>query len=182
MAVTRSTAADRQAAPPLIRAANPRTFELVCLVFASLLVTAALYLTYSAKMAQVADDKPLFLTELARSEQLIPYVQFLPRPRDRQAAARQMYDLIRLQRPAAERRSARPSPGRRPGRCFTRADRADQAELVVRTPVSSAAFFLWAGHRILVFLRDPHLVAIRGFTGEQSILPILHLLTGTGWL
>ena len=40
MAVTRSTAADRQAAPPLIRAANPRTFELDRVsLFASLLVT-----------------------------------------------------------------------------------------------------------------------------------------------
>ena len=80
MAVTRSTAADRKTAPPLIRQRNPRSFELASMLVASLIVLAALALTYMAKTTEVADAKPLFLSDLARAEQLIPYLQILPTP------------------------------------------------------------------------------------------------------
>ena len=66
------------------------------MLLASLLVVAALALTYLAKTAEVADAKPLYLGELARAEQLIPYLQILPTPRERQVAARQVYDWCSL--------------------------------------------------------------------------------------
>ena len=87
MAVTRSTAADRKTAPPLVRERNSRSFELVSMLLASMLVIAALSLTFLAKAAEIADAKPVYLSDLARAEQLIPYLQqILPTPRERQVA------------------------------------------------------------------------------------------------
>ena len=53
--------------------------------------------------------------------------------------------------------------------------------LAVRTPAEfRSQFFLWAAISILAFYAIHIFWRIRGFTGEQAILPILHLLTGTG--
>src|SRR5688572_6445543 len=94
MAVTRSTAADRKTAPPLIRPRNPRSFELIALFVASLLSLAGISLTYLAKTTEVTPQTPLMLSDLARAEQLIPHLQLLATPRDRQVAAREIYNLV----------------------------------------------------------------------------------------
>ena len=94
MAVTRSTAAERRSAPPLIRPRNSRSFELTGLVFASILSLCGLALTYLAKTGEVAAQKPLLLNADARAEQIIPYLQMLGSPRERQAAAREIYNFV----------------------------------------------------------------------------------------
>ena len=94
MAVTRSTAAERRNAPPLIRPRNARSLELVALVIASILSLSGLALTYLAKTTEVAAQKPLTLSDAARAEQIIPHLQMLGSARERQVAAREIYNLV----------------------------------------------------------------------------------------
>jgi cell division protein FtsW (lipid II flippase) len=182
MAVTRSTAADRKTAPPLIQQRNARSFELVSMFVASLLVLAALTLTYMAKAAEVADAKPLFLGELARAEQLIPYLQILPTPRERQAAARQVYDLVQTHGGHLPNVGAigRLRVGDKP--LFTQSQVARlKPTFAVRTLAEyREKLVLWAGLFFALFYAVHIFWRMRGFDGEQAILPILHLLTGTG--
>ncbi|HYP05060.1 MAG TPA: FtsW/RodA/SpoVE family cell cycle protein [Bryobacteraceae bacterium] len=177
MAVTRSTAADRRTATPLIRPRNSRTFEFVGLFVASLLTLAGLALTYLAKTGEVAAQKPLVLNSELRAEQITPLLQMLPSPRERQNAARQIYNL------AQENNGRLPNVGAIARlKLFTASQLSSlKRNLAVRTLADyKRSFLLWAAAFFAVFYGLHIVWRIRGFNGEQAILPILHMLTGVG--
>ena len=61
-----------------MRTAKPRNFELIALSFASLLVSRRSRSHLQREDSALADQKPLFLSEVARPEQLIPYLISCP--------------------------------------------------------------------------------------------------------
>ena len=183
MAVTRSTAAERRSAPPLIRSRNPRTFEFAALVIASILSLCGLTLTYLAKTAEVAAEKPLVLSVDLRAEQLVPHLQVLPTPRERQVAAREIYTLVQSQNgglPNVGAIGRLTGPNSRP--LFSQSQLARlKPNLAVRTATEyRRSFLLWVTAFFAGFYIVHILWRVRGFAGEQAILPILHLLTGVG--
>ncbi len=99
MAVTRSTAADRQRHAPVFagRPAGLRTRELFALIGAAMLVAAALLLAYSGRMARLetSTPTPINLSQLDRAEQLYPYLTSIPAPAERQYIARKIFEHVR---------------------------------------------------------------------------------------
>ncbi|HYI94066.1 MAG TPA: FtsW/RodA/SpoVE family cell cycle protein [Bryobacteraceae bacterium] len=182
MAVTRSTAADRQSAPPLIRPPNSRSFELVALVLASILAVAGILLTYTAKTSEMDAAKPLYLSEVSRAEQLQPLLQFLPSPRERQAAARQIYDLIQSNNGYLPNVGAtgRLRVGEKP--LLTQGQLARLKPMLAVRTLSDfrSQSVLWVVVVFVAFYAVHLFWRFQGFDGEQAILPIIHLLTGVG--
>ena len=99
MAVTRSTAAERDRAPAAFQF-QPfrwRTAELLCLVAASVLVGAALYLTYNGRLARTEEPAkpPLNLLSVERREQLLPYLTPIQNQAERQYVSRKIFERVR---------------------------------------------------------------------------------------
>lgn len=184
MAVTRSTAADRRGSSPLIRPRNSRTFELAALLGASVLVAAALALTYAAKVrASVSAAPPLQLTSVTRAEQLIPYLGFLPGPRERQAAAKQIHGLLQASNGRLPNVGAlgRLRVGDKP--LFTQAEVARlKPSLAVRDLGEYRnQFLLWASAFFAAFYAIHIFWRVQRFDGNQALLPVIHLITGVGF-
>jgi cell division protein FtsI/penicillin-binding protein 2/cell division protein FtsW (lipid II flippase) len=105
MAVTRSTLAERAQNPHQPIEARGRARERVLLLLTSAAILAAVSLTVAAKMARVAtridsrvegsDSERLNLSTLDRREQLLPFLQWVSSPAERQYIAGKIYEDIR---------------------------------------------------------------------------------------
>src|ERR1700677_4345911 len=97
MAVTRSTLAERAQHPHHPIEARGRALERVLLLLTSGLILAALSLTAAAKMARIggSDSERLNLSTLDRREQLLPFLQWVSSPAERQYIAGKIYEDIR---------------------------------------------------------------------------------------
>lgn len=184
MAVTRSRASERgqQAAA----AQAPRHFELAALVLASLLVACALTLVYRAKLegpvAAAARQKLVNLNAIERREQLLPLLGFAANARERASMAQRIWEFVRDGNVPNVGVLGRIPEARGSGRLLTPAQVAElKPALVVRTAEDfRRAFLLWAGAYFAVFYLLHLWWRLRGFGGEQAVLPAIHLLTGIG--
>ena len=97
MAVTRSTLAERARYPHRAIEARGRALERVLLLLTSALILAAVSLTAAAKMARVgvSDSQRLNLSTLDRREQLLPYLQSISSPAERQYIAGKIFEGVR---------------------------------------------------------------------------------------
>jgi cell division protein FtsW (lipid II flippase) len=97
MAVTRSTLAERAQNPYRPIEAQGRAGERVLLFLTSALIFAAVSLTAAAKMARIggSDSERLNLSTLDRREQLLPFLQWVSSPAERQYIAGKIYEDIR---------------------------------------------------------------------------------------
>jgi cell division protein FtsW (lipid II flippase) len=183
MAVTRSSASERQTRRPARTAPEPRVFELIALLLASIVASAALMLVYRAKTEPLAglDPKLLNLNALERREQLLPLLDFAPNARERQFMATRIWEFARDGQLPNVGALAR-VPGRENSRLLTSSQIAQlKPRVIVRTPDAfSNAFLLWSGVWLAAFYVLHFFWRFRGFDGEQSILPSIHLLTGVG--
>ncbi|MEJ7606217.1 MAG: FtsW/RodA/SpoVE family cell cycle protein, partial [Bryobacteraceae bacterium] len=159
------------------RRITSRGFELAGVLAGSVLVAAGLALVYQAKVAPAlrSDSKLLNLNAIERREQLIPYLQFLPSPRERQLAATRIFEFLQTKKV--------PNVG---ALVQAKALTGGQVSylkpsLVVRTPAEyQRQFWLWIASFFAVFYLIHGFWRARGFAGEQLILPALQLLTGIG--
>src|SRR6202453_539028 len=97
MAVTRSTLAERAQHPHHPIEARGRGWERVLLLLTSALILAAVSLTAAAKMARVGvlDGQHLNLSTLDRREQLLPFLQSIASPAERQYIAGKIFEGVR---------------------------------------------------------------------------------------
>ncbi len=98
MAVTRSTSAERAQNPRHPIQGRGRALERVLLLLTSALILAAVSLTAAAKMARIddgSDSERLNLSTLDRREQLLPFLQSISSPAERQYIAGKIFEHIR---------------------------------------------------------------------------------------
>ena len=98
MAVTRSTSIERAQNPRQpIEARGSRALERVLLLLASVLILAAVSLTAIAKMARIggSDSERVNLSTLDRREQLLPFLQSISSPAERQYVAGKIFEGVR---------------------------------------------------------------------------------------
>jgi cell division protein FtsW (lipid II flippase) len=97
MAVTRSTLAERARYPHHPIDTRGRAGERVLLLLTSALILAAVSLTAAAKMARVgaSDNQGLNLSTLDRREQLLPFLQSIASPAERQYIAGKIFEGVR---------------------------------------------------------------------------------------
>jgi cell division protein FtsW (lipid II flippase) len=97
MAVTRSTSIERALNPRQPIEARGRALERVLLLLASALIVAAVSLTATAKMGRIggSDSERLNLSTLDRREQLLPILQSISSPAERQYVAGKIFEGIR---------------------------------------------------------------------------------------
>src|SRR5271156_691177 len=212
MAVTRSTLAERAQNPHHPMEARGRAWERVLLLLTSALILAAVSLTAAAKMARIggSDNGRLNLSTLDRREQLLPFLQWVSSPAERQYIAGKIcehvrggegsvshvgeigqirvgiHDVLRthgltgLQARAQQVQSARPG-----AETIVLLDSAELARLKPSFVVRDKSEFrtqliLWS---LLVFCSfwAVHIFwSVRGTGGPQYVLPSLLLLSGVG--
>ena len=218
MAVTRSTTIERAQNPRQPVGARSRVLERVLLLLTSALILAAVSLTAAAKMARVEGSpdserlnlSTLNLSTLDRHEQLLPFLQWISSPAERQYIAVHIFEGIRsgpgsvshvgelgqlrvtihdvlrthglteLQARAHQVEAARPG-----AETIPLLSSADIARLKPFFVVRDRSQFrnqliLWS----LVFLGSFWAVhifwSLRGAGGEQYVLPSIVLLSGVG--
>ncbi len=183
MAVTKSwelrvvTTLERPAgAPP------ERRRELPWLIGASLMVSAGLLMTGFAKTQNFPDIEArlergelLNLNAVRTPEQVLPFLNALPNAEERQAAAEKIVAAISPSKPL-------PNVG---ALAHIRAIRPVFAKLkpllVVRTPREFRQNYAgWLLLYLAAFYAVHFIWRKRGFRGDPSILPALHLLSGMG--
>jgi cell division protein FtsW (lipid II flippase) len=158
--------------------------ELVAMLLASVLVGCGLALVWQAKTAGLGnlDPKVLNLNTLDRREQLLPLITFASGPRERQYLANRIWEFAQDHKLSNVGAIGR-IPGREgTGRLLTPAQVSELKQLlIVRTPEQfRSAVFLWIGVYFALFYMVHVFWRVRGFSGEQGILPAIHLLTGVG--
>jgi cell division protein FtsI/penicillin-binding protein 2/cell division protein FtsW (lipid II flippase) len=201
MPVTRSRALERQAAAPA-RAFFWRTRELIWLAAASLIAGAGLYLVYQSRQPAVdATPAPLNLNALGAREDLLPVLTpVFPDSGLRTFAAQQIYyasgslsnvgALARLRISADElaSRALRPLRERLNGRASLPLLTAEQFRqlkplLSVRTPYRfRREFFLAVALFFVAFFAAHIFLSLRRFEGDQSLLPLVLLLSAIGFI
>jgi len=213
MAVTRSRAEERVAAREIrlgTRAWTPSEFAWLAAV--SILIVSGLYLVYRAKSAAFGEiEKGLLakqllnLNELASREDLLPFLNIVTDPGERQFVARRIYDvagnlpnvgsLARLRVTESEIPGARglasfksriaqaPDMGRERSIPLLTAEqfRVLKPQFVVRRPAAfQRDLLLWS----LLFFSAYSAVELwwllRGFTGDRTLIVPIFLLTGAG--
>src|ERR1700733_9750061 len=101
MAVTRSTSVERAQNPRQRIEARGSALERVLILVTPAMILAALSLTAAAKMARIdtriggSDSEPLNLSTLDRREQLLPFLQWISSPNERQYIAGKIFEGIR---------------------------------------------------------------------------------------
>jgi cell division protein FtsW (lipid II flippase) len=97
MAVTRSTSVERAQKPRQPIEARGRALERVLLLLTSALILAAVSLTAAARLARMggSDSERLNLSTLDRREQLLPFLQSISSPAERQYIAGKIFEGIR---------------------------------------------------------------------------------------
>jgi cell division protein FtsI/penicillin-binding protein 2/cell division protein FtsW (lipid II flippase) len=179
MAVTRSTAAGR---PKSRRAGKHwRSIEFAALLLAGALVAPGLHLVYQAKAPGLAEaaqglaaKRLLNLNELSAREDLLPALGMIADAQARTEAARQIYYAS----------GSLPNVGALARiRGLLTADQFRQLKplFVVRRPERfESAFFRWVAAFFLAFLLVHVWWSVRGFGGDQWLLPVTMLLAGAG--
>ena len=201
MAVTRSKATERAiVAPAGIRAW--RITEFIWLLAASAFVGFGLYLVYQSRQpALTATPAPLNLNTLSAREDLLPALTpIVPDTALRNFAAQKIYyasgslsnvgALARLRINADELapRALKSLRDRMAGRTSMQLLTAEQFRqlkplFAVRTPEQfRRKFFLWCGLFFAAFLVTHIWLSLRGFAGDQSLLPATLLLSGIGFI
>jgi len=179
MAVTRSTAADR---PRMGRAPKAwRRNELLGTLAAGLVVAFGLHLVYQAKSAGLAEIEQglaakqlLNLNGLTAREDLLPALTAIADTHAREEAARQIYYISGgLGNVGALARIH--------GLFTSEQFRQLKPLFVVRRPAQfQAAFYRWSVLFFAAFLLVHIFWSLRGFRGDQFLLPVVMLLTGAG--
>ncbi len=188
MAVTRSWESQVALTVEAVKPPVPleRRRELVWLIGASLLIAAALFFVYTAKihdfpeLAQRLQQGAVFNLNADReASHIAAYLRGLPEGMDRDPAARAVAAYL-------DRTGVLPNVGAL-ARVETGAGtlRRSLARLkplfVVRTPADfRLQFFVWTGVYFLAFYLVHICWRVRRFRADGSILPALHLLTGLG--
>jgi hypothetical protein len=97
MAVTRSTSVERARNPQPTYGGGGRTLERVLLLLTSALILAAVSLTAAARIARMvgSDSERLNLSTLDRREQLLPFLQWISSPAERQYIAGKIFEGVR---------------------------------------------------------------------------------------
>jgi len=208
MAVTRSKAIERgEIRRAGRRPALWRRGELAWLLAAALMVSLGFTLVYRAKSQglgaiehDLAAKKLLNLNELSAREDLLPALSTLfPDATERELAARKIYYLsgglsnvgaVARIRVTAEDlgsgrglKSFRERLGTRESEPLLTGDQLREWKplVVVRRPAQfRRAFFLWCGLFLAAFLVAHAWWSLRGFGGDQTLLPAVLLLTGVG--
>ncbi len=212
MAVTRSTLAERAQNPHHPMEARGRAWERVFLLLTSALIFAAVSLTAAAKMARVdgSGNERLNLSTLDRREQLLPFLQWVSSPAERQYLAGKIFegarsgegslshvgeigqihvgirDVLRthgltvLQARAQQVQSARPG-----AETILLLDSAELARLkpffVVRDKSEfRTQLILWCLLVFCAFWAVHIFWSVRGAGGPQYVLPSVLLLSGVG--
>lgn len=208
MAVTRSSAAERQQTrPPARSGLAPRNLELAALLCASVVLGFGIFLVSSAKRQSIGQAKQtLDLNQVDRAEQLLPKLTVFTSPYDRQFAAGKILAYLR------EQGGSVPNVGALARIDVTRRDlqlnrrleywREPLEKGAERAPLLSAAgiraikpafavrngsvysrqLVMWAVILFLSFYALHAFWIVSGFRGEQLVLPVLHLLTGLSFL
>src|ERR1039457_1097319 len=180
MAVTRSTAAER---PRISHARKTgwRRDELIGLAAATLILAFGLFQVYRAKSADLAgidhglaSKQLLDLNALTAREELLPALSSIADPHARDEAARQIYYVAGgLKNVGALARIH----GLFTGEQF----RQLKPVFVVRRPAQfQSAFYPWSALFFAAFLAVHLFWSLRGFRGDQFLLPAVMLLTGAG--
>jgi cell division protein FtsW (lipid II flippase) len=182
MAVTRSRIEDRFAVRSAARQrAGWRTRELLLTLAAAAIVAAGLNQVHRAKSQGLpeidqglAAKRLLNLNELSAREDLLPALApFFPKLRERDTAAREIYYLS----------GTAPNVGVIARKKVLTAEQFHQLKplLVVRRPATfQRALYVWSTLFFAGFLLAHLWWSVRGFTGDQTLLPSLLLLSGIG--
>ncbi len=182
MPVTRSSAGERVSVPRNLRPTPFWRFTELYWLLAGIAFTAAgLYLVYHAKTHDFADIEKglasrqiLNLNQLSAREDLLPALSIIPDARRRADAARRIYYL-------SGGLSNVGAIARQHDLLSTSEFRAFKPLAVVRSPAQfRRSFWLWTVVFFAAFLLAHAWLCLRGFRGDQAILPITLLLTGIG--
>jgi cell division protein FtsW (lipid II flippase) len=207
MAVTRSTSSDRDRRPPAsnVRAPRLRGPEFIGLAGATALVIAALALASHGRTARLpaTPRPPLNLSQLEKREQLLPYLNTIAAPVERQYVARKIFErvrdmsvvpnvgtLARIRVPVREVKAtrglaelqARANPDAETMTLITGAQLSHMKPLfVVRTLAQfQSALWFWAPIFFVMFFAVHIFWTWRGHRGASLVLPALELLSGIG--
>ncbi len=181
MAVTRSSATERPRASRT--RATWRSAELFGMLAAALVVALGLYAVHGAKSAGLADidrgltsKQLLNLNALTAREELLPALSGIADRRAREEAARQIYYVTgSLGNVGALARIH----GLFTGEQF----RQLKPLFVVRKPAQfESAFFRWSALFFLAFAFVHLYWSVRGFRGDQILLPVTMALSGAGMI
>jgi cell division protein FtsI/penicillin-binding protein 2/cell division protein FtsW (lipid II flippase) len=182
MAVTRSRSVERAAAGDGHgRRAAWRGREFLLTVVASLLMAAGLYQVHQAKSegldeveAGLTAKRLLNLNELGGREELLPALTpLIANSGQRDVAAREIYYLT----------GSLPNVGGIARAKLLSSEQFRQLKplVVVRRPAQfQRAFYLWCGIFFAAFWAVHLFWCLRGFQGDQTLLPVLFTLSGIG--
>ena len=206
MAVTRSRAAERVQASHggrgagILRGVVWRRREAIWLLAVSCLVLFGLFRVYRAKTRSfagieggLAAKQLLNLNDLTAREDLLPYLGIFTEPAERQFVARRIYDasgslpnvgaIARLRVSDAEVEAARGLKSFRGRHALLTGEQFRQLKpsFVVRRPAQfRRAFFIWIAVFFAGFWAAHLWWSVRGFPGDQLLLPSVLMLTGLG--
>jgi cell division protein FtsW (lipid II flippase)/cell division protein FtsI/penicillin-binding protein 2 len=206
MAVTRSRAAERVQASHggrgagILRGVVWRRREAIWLLAVSCLVLFGLFRVYRAKTRSfagieggLAAKQLLNLNDLTAREDLLPYLGIFTEPAERQFVARRIYDasgnlpnvgaIARLRVSDAEAEAARGLKAFRGRHALLTGEQFRQLKpsFVVRRPAQfRRAFFIWIAVFFAGFWAAHLWWSVRGFPGDQLLLPSVLMLTGLG--
>jgi cell division protein FtsW (lipid II flippase) len=221
MAITRSTAVERTRLSGNAEGKREsRVLELCLLVMVSLAIGAGLWFVYQARSAENAAGPEgadrgavVNLNRVRTPDQLLPLLDFLPRPQDRIFAAGRIYQFVRdqdgidsigdlrlvrytasqvrrlrgLERYAlapAERRKAQSEPQPGPFELLTASDlQYLRPNVTVRDAGESRRLLLINGFLFFGAFYALHVLwTVRHFGGDRLLLPIVHFLSGFGFI
>ncbi len=209
MAVTRSSAADRDNRPPQFetRTLRFRTAEFLGLVAAGVLVVVSLVFAFQGRVARLSEipGAPLNLSRLDKPEQLLPVLAPIASPAERPYIARRIFDrirdlgavpnvgyLARIRVPVKEVLSARGlttlrdrARERQGAETMTLLTAAQLGELKPALAVRDLAgyrrlLWIWSAVFFAMFLAVHLFWTIRGLGGSPFVLPAIEMLSGLG--
>lgn len=208
MPVTRSSSADRDRRAPAFQLRTPRLRirEFIALMGAAVLVIAGIVLAFSGRTARLPNPSPapLNISRIEKQEQLLPYLNTIAAPADRQYIARKILErirdmpggvpnvgaLARIRVPVREVKAtrglsglqSRANPERETMTLLTGAELSRvKPAFVVRTLAQyKRTVWLWAPVFFLTFFGVHIFWAWRGHRGASMVLPALELLSGIG--
>jgi cell division protein FtsW (lipid II flippase)/cell division protein FtsI/penicillin-binding protein 2 len=160
-----------------VRAGHNR--DLPWLIGASLLVIAGLALTYQGKTQNFADVQDrLNLNSVQNAEQIEPYLLVFADGDKRKAVAEKVFEFLKSHPPLRNVGTlSRLREDKKPVLPLAKL----KPLFIVRTPTQFRnEFIAWCALYVASFYFVFALWRWRGFQGDTSILPALHLLTGIG--
>jgi cell division protein FtsI/penicillin-binding protein 2/cell division protein FtsW (lipid II flippase) len=157
------------------------------LLCASLLAAAGLASVYSAKLYRqhepgTPQTAPLDLNTVSSADQIVPYLQFYPLPQDREQVANSLYAYLQQHRPlpnigALAKAWARMQPVQS---THVRLSRLKPLWTVRSEADFYRDFLKWIGIYFAAFWLVYLAWRLRGFAGDPTILPAVHILTAIG--